>query len=333
MNNITKIMFMLMTMTGTILTFCSETWLGMWMGMEINLISFIPILHQSKNKSSSESCMIYFLTQSLGSIILLITVLSNSLIMKSPSMIEDLFKMSLLFSMMIKLGMPPFHFWFPEILEKMNWTNCMILMTWQKIAPMTVLMNIMNEQNIMMNTVIIMTVMTGAIGGLNQTSIRKIMAFSSINHMGWMIACLKFNNYLWINYLLLYSFILLMMTFIFKKYASYYINQLTSMSMSFTEKALITTLFMSLGGLPPFLGFLPKWMVIESLINQNLYFLLFIMIMSVLITLFYYLRLSSTILLINGSTFKWNNKKLLKKSILYSMISMNLSLPLLTFSL
>nr|NP_068642.1 NADH dehydrogenase subunit 2 [Triatoma dimidiata]AAG31608.1 NADH dehydrogenase subunit 2 [Triatoma dimidiata] len=327
MLNNSMILFLTTMVLGTSIVISSETWLGMWMGLEMNLISFIPILYKSKNMSSSESCMIYFLIQSLGSMLMLISVLLNSSIMISPIMGEEFINMALLLSMMIKLGVPPFHFWFPEILEKMSWTSCAILMTWQKIAPLCVMSYIVN--NSILPIVITLTVIVGAIGGLNQTSLRKILGYSSINHMGWMIACMKFNNEFWMKYLMIYSIIVLMMTTLFNSYSSFFINQVINSSPSFMEKSLIIILFLSLGGLPPFIGFLPKWLVIQSMISSNSVTIMFIMIMSSLITLFYYLRLISSTLLIYSTSIKWNMNLKMNPNLTLLMITINISLPVI----
>nr|YP_009485617.1 NADH dehydrogenase subunit 2 [Inara alboguttata]AVZ00753.1 NADH dehydrogenase subunit 2 [Inara alboguttata] len=329
MKNISKMLFYIIMILGTFLTLSSETWLSMWIGLEMNLIAFIPILYKLKNLNTSESCMIYFLIQSLGSILMLVSILSNSLIMVSNTMIDLLLNSMLLFSMFIKLGVPPFHFWLPEILEKMNWTNCMIMMTWQKIAPLTIL-SFLVEKSSLIPIIIIMSTLVGAIGGLNQTSIRKIMGYSSISHMGWMIACMKFSNEMWIMYLMIYSAILAMLIYMFHSLSSFSINQFMMTSPSFSEKLSVIILFMSLGGLPPFLGFLPKWMVIQNMIMSNSYTTLMIMIMSILITLFYYLRLVSTVLLLSNSSNKWSSNIKSNSNTLTTIITINMILPVIS---
>nr|YP_010596149.1 NADH dehydrogenase subunit 2 [Catamiarus brevipennis]WAJ48481.1 NADH dehydrogenase subunit 2 [Catamiarus brevipennis] len=332
MPNTSKLMFSLTLIMGSILTISSESWLGIWMGLEMNMISFIPILFKSKSTNSAESCMIYFLVQSIGSILMLMIVLTNPSLMMLPYVEDKLVNTMLVFSMLIKLGAPPFHFWFPEIIKKMEWTESLILMTWQKIAPMTI-MSYLIVSSPMIPIIVSLSVITGAIGGLNQTSIKKIMAFSSINHMGWMIACMKLDNLLWMLYLLIYSIIITMMISLFKKYSASYINQLTMNSSTFSEKMLIIILFLSLGGLPPFLGFLPKWMVIQTMIISNTIPTLIIMIMSSLITLFYYLRLISSSLMINTPSWKWNMQTYsIDPKWTIFMIIINMSLPvILTF--
>nr|QYF09652.1 NADH dehydrogenase subunit 2 [Ptilocnemus lemur] len=322
-----KLMYMWMLLFSTILIISSDNLLSMWMGLEINMISFIPILHKTKNSTTSESCMIYFLTQSMGSILFIMMILINSMIMVFPAMINEINMIIMLISMSIKLGIPPFHFWFPIILEKMNWTECFILMSWQKIGPLFIL-SIMITSPYMFNYLIWLSIITGSISGLNETSVRKIMAYSSINHMGWMIACMNFNNKVWLIYLLIYSMIMLIMTMLFNNNSIYFMNQLNSNMITFTEKLMISISFLSLSGMPPFIGFFQKWIVIQNMMLNNSYFTIMIMIMMSLITSFFYLRLINSFLLIHSSFIKWN---LIKKNsvITYIIIMINLCLPII----
>nr|QPA36035.1 NADH dehydrogenase subunit 2 [Camarochiloides weiweii] len=323
--NSSKIMFFTILIISTMITVSSNNWLGMWMGLEINLISFIPLMYKTKNNTTSEAMMIYFIIQSMGSILLLFSILINFSINITPMMNETL-QLIMLMSMMIKLGAPPFHQWFPEVMEKLDWWSCTILMTWQKLAPLCIMSNLMSNTQYI-SIFVSLSVITGAVGGLNQTSIRKIMAYSSINHMGWMIACMSISNKAWMLYLLIYSIMVMILTFTFQELSSFYINQMMMSSNSWGNKILISISLFSIGGLPPFLGFLPKWMVMQYMISSGAYMTLFIMIMSALITLFYYLRLTSTLFLMNFSFFKWKLMGKEKKTTLILMI-INLSLPM-----
>nr|WGT89419.1 NADH dehydrogenase subunit 2 [Sclomina guangxiensis] len=327
--NYSKIMFSSIMIMGTILVISSESWLSMWMGLEMNMMAFIPLIYKEKMNSTFESCMIYFLIQSMGSILMLISVLMNPFFSISLMLEQELFSMMLTISMLLKMGGPPFHFWFPEILDKMTWPSCFILMTWQKIAPMYILSCIIDLNSLFMSMIIPIMVLTGSIGGLNQTSIRKIMSYSSMDHMGWMITCMKFNNSLWIFYFLIYTIILATIIYTFNFYSTYYMNQYSNKSLNFTEKLMIIIAFLSLGGLPPFLGFLPKLIVIQLTIMYNSYIISMILVTTTLITLFYYLRLISSILLINNSTTKWNPPQSMNNVPMTVIITINSMLPLI----
>nr|ABN72883.1 NADH dehydrogenase subunit 2 [Drosophila guanche]QXG19230.1 NADH dehydrogenase subunit 2 [Drosophila guanche] len=304
-NNSSKILFTTIMIIGTLITVTSNSWLGAWMGLEINLLSFIPLLSDNNNTMSTESSLKYFLTQALASTVLLfssiILMLKNNMNMEIN---ESFTSMIIMSTLLLKSGAAPFHFWFPNMMEGLTWMNALMLMTWQKIAPL-MLISYLNVKNLLLISVIL-SVIIGAIGGLNQTSLRKLMAFSSINHLGWMMMSLMISESIWLIYFLFYSFLSFILTFMFNIFKLFHLNQLFSWFMS--SKILKFTLFMnflSLGGLPPFLGFLPKWLVIQQMTFCNQYFILTIMMMSTLITLFFYLRICYSAFMLNYYENNW----------------------------
>nr|ACJ69417.1 NADH dehydrogenase subunit 2 [Diplonychus rusticus] len=325
--NSSKYLFLTTLVMGTMITVSSSNWLGVWMGLEINLISFVPLISKSNYTSTSEAMMIYFLTQALGSATLLMMIVIDNLSMISTIEMNNYMKLIMAASTMLKSGLAPFHFWFPEVANKLSWTNCMILMTWQKIAPLVILSHLI-ESMTTIYTIAMASTTVGAIGGLNQTSLRKIMAYSSISHLGWMVACMKMDNNLWAWYLLIYSMIVIMVMTTFSKTSMFYMNQINMNTMTISEKLMYITLFMSLGGLPPFLGFLPKWIVIQSLMMNSLYMVMTVMVLTTLITLFYYLRMMSTLMIMNTSMSKWTmSHKTPQNFLVLSVMIINMSTP------
>nr|AYW52285.1 NADH dehydrogenase subunit 2 [Lebiini sp. 2 ACP-2013] len=329
MMNIYKLMFFSTLMMGTLISISSYTWLGTWMGLEINLLSFIPLLKMKNNSYSSESSIKYFLIQTFASMIFLFTIL---IMMISNNMISETLNLNLYLMMIInstlflKMGAAPFHFWFPEIIEGMNWMNSLILLTWQKIAPMMLLSYSIKYSNYII-FIIMMSTLVGSIGGLNQTSLRKIMAFSSINHLGWMLSSFMNNEMLWLIYFIIYSFISITLIIIFNTFNIFYLKQMyIFMNMSYMIKFMLLLNMLSLGGLPPFLGFFPKWMIIQYLSTNYMYLLLF-MIMMTLITLFFYLRISYTSLILSHNELNFNsiNKSIKMNFLMYmsTFISIN----------
>nr|APX39403.1 NADH dehydrogenase subunit 2 [Gastrophysa janthina] len=286
---------------GTLITIASYSWFSMWIGLEINLLSIIPLLKSPKSLYPTEAMLKYFITQVLAS-----TILMFSIIMSMN--LEAIFTTSTSWSMVIlnsalltKMGAAPFHTWFPEVLEGLNWENCILMLTWQKIAPM-----IMFSYNLQMTTFISFVIITSTIisglMGFNQISMRKIMAYSSINHIAWMIASMMSMKPIWTVYFSIYVIISLNIIIILK-----YLNIFTTkqLFMSFNSNKLIKVMFamnfLSLSGLPPFLGFFPKWLVINNLIQNNFVSLSVILIIFTLITVFFYLRLTFPVFTILSS--------------------------------
>nr|YP_009692478.1 NADH dehydrogenase subunit 2 [Limnogonus poissoni]QEH58890.1 NADH dehydrogenase subunit 2 [Limnogonus poissoni]QEH58904.1 NADH dehydrogenase subunit 2 [Limnogonus poissoni] len=311
----------------TLMVISSENWFSMWMGLEINMISFIPMMQESKNYNSPEAMMIYFLTQSLGSIMLIFTIITTPIIMINDMSMNKEMMILITMSMMMKMGMAPVHMWFVNIMSKMTWKTCMIIMTWQKIAPLWIMTNL-NQNSVVINMCATISAITGAIGGINQTSMKKIMAFSSINHLGWMVICLKYNNEMWIKYLIIYSIMVIMLTKMFYNNSINYINQMNLNLKNSMSKINIITMMMSLGGLPPFLGFLPKWIVISTMMNEGSMVVISLLLLSSMITLFYYMRLTAPMIMMWNTMNKWNFMLNEKKTQNFSMILINLLLPL-----
>uniref|UniRef100_UPI0030E088DA NADH dehydrogenase subunit 2 n=1 Tax=Monochamus guttulatus TaxID=2079363 RepID=UPI0030E088DA len=323
MFNLYKIIFFLTTIFGSLIAISSYSWLSMWMGLEINLLSIIPLLKDKKNLYPSESALKYFITQSLASSILLLAiVLSLNL---KEFFLENFQFLSMMMNsaLLTKMGAAPFHAWFPEVMEGLNWMTGLLMLTWQKIAPMILIFYNLNLSLFFFLIIIFSTILSGILG-LNQISLRKILAYSSINHISWMLASMLYSQTIWLIYFLIYTIITFNIVIIFKEYQIFYLNQLfSSLNSSKLIKFTFILNFLSLGGLPPFLGFFPKWLVINNLILNKFYFLSFLLILFTLITLFFYLRISFSSLMINSSeSLTFLSKKLNFKILFINFLSL-----------
>nr|UPL65894.1 NADH dehydrogenase subunit 2 [Lasiolabops cosmopolites] len=326
MKTSSKTMFFSLMIISTLMVMSSSNWLNMWIGLEMNLMAFIPLISESKNKFSSQTTMTYFLIQSMASMLFLMTMLMNKYIMFFIS--ESMIKTFILLIMMMKMGMPPFHMWFPEMMNKMKWNMCLILMTWQKLAPMFITSMVIEVNKITMS-VICLSAIVGAVGGVNQTSTRKIMAYSSINHMSWMLSCAMNYKKSWMMYLFMYSMMMLIMAKMMNLYNIMYINQMNIFFKNNMDKIIVIVTMLSIGGLPPFLGFFPKWMAIEYMIKMSEVMMMIVMVMSSLITIMYYLRLSSSMNLIFSHSQKWMFKPMTSKITSMWLMFINLAFPLI----
>nr|WEV93844.1 NADH dehydrogenase subunit 2 [Patania chlorophanta] len=311
--NSNKMFFMFILFFSTLISISSNSWFGCWIGLEINLLSFIPLISNSNNILSSEASLKYFLIQSIASINFLFFIIFKMILMKN---FENNYFISIMInsSLLMKMGSTPFHFWFPNIVEGMSWFNNFILMTWQKITPIILLSYYFNKNLLII--IIIMNSIIGAIGGLTQTSLRKLMAFSSINNLGWMLSSMMISENLWMFYFFFYSFLISIMCFSFYYFNMFFINQLFFLNINYMIKLFLLINFLSLGGLPPFIGFFPKWIVINFLLMNNFFFLTIILIMMSLIMLFFYIRILYSSFMFNYLKLKWM-KTFIKNKFIY----------------
>nr|YP_009251338.1 NADH dehydrogenase subunit 2 [Bicellonychia lividipennis]AIQ80135.1 NADH dehydrogenase subunit 2 [Bicellonychia lividipennis] len=302
-----KILFLTMVFTSTLISISSYSWMAMWIGLEINVLSIIPILNSHKNKLSSEASIKYFITQSIASSVILLSIILTMMNTSFYSKIdqESWTMIVMNSSLLMKMGMAPFHFWFPEVLEGLNWMNCMLMLTWQKIAPMVLFMLNTKFKSFMTIVIIISMVISGLMA-FNQISLRKIMAYSSINHMGWMISAMIFLQTTWMFYFIVYSLMTINIIIILNSNKIFFLNQLMqNLNSSPSIKIFFIVNFLSLAGIPPFIGFLPKWLTIQTMVQNSLYILPFIMIICTMMMIYVYINISISSLLIKSASPNW----------------------------
>nr|AAX94279.1 NADH dehydrogenase subunit 2 [Anolis carolinensis]AFI39200.1 NADH dehydrogenase subunit 2 [Anolis carolinensis]AFI39213.1 NADH dehydrogenase subunit 2 [Anolis carolinensis]AFI39227.1 NADH dehydrogenase subunit 2 [Anolis carolinensis]AFI39241.1 NADH dehydrogenase subunit 2 [Anolis carolinensis] len=301
--------------TGTIITMTSYHWLMAWVGLELNTLAIIPIISTMHHPRSTEAATKYFLTQAAASALILFSSMTNAWNTGSWDITQPLTSPShilLTMALAMKLGLAPLHFWLPEVIQGSTMTTAFIITTWQKIAPMSLIFLTMN--NLSTSVFLLMGLLSslvGGWGGLNQTQTRKIMAYSSIAHLGWMATISSIMTNILIMNLLIY---LIMTTSVFLSLIiskSKTIQDTTSTwTLSPTLTIIMLLSLLSLGGLPPLTGFIPKWLIMEELILQNFNLLISMMAASSLLSLYFYLRLTyTTALTLSPNTtqtkFKW----------------------------
>nr|YP_010849319.1 NADH dehydrogenase subunit 2 [Conus tessulatus]WGH10457.1 NADH dehydrogenase subunit 2 [Conus tessulatus] len=295
------LMFLSMMGFGTMLSLSSVHWLGIWAGLEMNLIGFLPMLIYQKKISESESAVKYFVIQALGSSLLIFGSLlsfktSFSWDMVSSGSGSSLGLCVLVSGLSVKLGVFPFHYWVPSVMAGLSWVSCMLLATWQKLAPLFLLLSLceLSEMKELFALFCVMSAgsaLVGGMGGLNQTQIRALLAYSSIGHLGWMVFAMLHSEWCMKLYLAIYLGITssLFMSLWLKDSST--MKDVSSLKHFKVYYLVIMLLLLSLSGLPPLLGFVSKWLVVFVGSAGSFSFILFLLILGSLMSLFYYLSL------------------------------------------
>uniref|UniRef100_UPI00315DB508 NADH dehydrogenase subunit 2 n=1 Tax=Emmelichthys papillatus TaxID=3139918 RepID=UPI00315DB508 len=281
---------------GTTITFASSHWLLAWMGLEMNTLAIIPLMAQHHHPRAVEATTKYFLTQATAAAMLLFASTTNAWLTGQwdiQQMSHPLPITMITLALALKIGLAPLHSWLPEVLQGLDLTTGLILSTWQKLAPFALLLQIQPANSTILIILGLASTLVGGWGGLNQTQLRKILAYSSVAHLGWMVLVLQFSPSLTFLTLLTY-FIMTFSTFlVFKLNKSTNINTLAT---SWTKAPVLTALtplvLLSLGGLPPLTGFMPKWLVLQELTKQDLAPTATLAALTALLSLYFYLRLS-----------------------------------------
>nr|AFH55883.1 NADH dehydrogenase subunit 2 [Microbates collaris] len=297
MNPQAKLVFTLSLLLGTTITISSNHWIMAWAGLEINTLAVLPLISKSHHPRAVEAATKYFLVQSAASALVLFSSMTNAWHTGQWDITQMTHPISCLIlttALAMKLGLAPFHFWFPEVLQGSPLLISLLLSTAMKFPPMTLLY--MTSQSISPTLLATMAILSTALGGwmgLNQTQIRKTLAFSSISHLGWMTIIISYSPKLALMNFYLYT---LMTMAVFLSLNSMKALKLSTLMTSWTKtpamNAVLMLTLLSLAGLPPLTGFLPKWLIIQELTKQEMATTATIISLLSLLSLFFYLRLA-----------------------------------------
>nr|AUY54840.1 NADH dehydrogenase subunit 2 [Elseya sp. XZ-2018a] len=347
MNPLAKGLITTSLIMGPLLTISSNHWILAWCGLEMSTLSIIPLIAQQHHPRAIEASIKYFLTQAAASTLLLFSSVMNAWYLGQWDMMlmsNSTSCMLLTVALAMKLGLAPFHLWLPEVLQGSTPMTALLLTTWQKLAPLTILTTTSQHLNTpLLLSLGLTSAFLGGWGGLNQTQLRKIMAFSSIAHLGWMAIVLTLSPKLTLLAFYLYC-VMTITTFLMIECLK--TNKMATIMLSWTKIPSMNTLMMltllSLAGLPPLTGFSPKWLILQELTKQHMTTLATLMAMASLLSLFFYLRVTyyTAITLPPNShnyTQQWRHKTSYTKPYLAAMTLLSTTmlpiLPMLLYSI
>nr|ACL82515.1 NADH dehydrogenase subunit 2 [Napothera crassa]AFB19501.1 NADH dehydrogenase subunit 2 [Napothera crassa] len=292
-----KLVFMSSLILGTTITISSNHWITAWAGLEINTLAILPLISKSHHPRAIEAATKYFLTQAAASTLVLFSSMINAWHTGQWDITQLTHPTSCLIltsALAMKLGLAPFHFWFPEVLQGSPLTTGLLLSTAMKLPPISLLF--MTSPSLNQTLLTFMAITSAALGGwmgLNQTQIRKILAFSSISHLGWMAIIISYAPKLTLMAFYLY---VLMTTAVFLTLNSINTLKLQTLMTTWTKtpalSAMLLLTLLSLAGLPPLTGFMPKWLIIQELTKQDMTLAATVISLLSLLSLFFYLRLA-----------------------------------------
>nr|AAS80072.1 NADH dehydrogenase subunit 2 [Hemorrhois ravergieri] len=283
------------TLSTTMITSTTH-WLMTWICLEINTLSMIPIISKPNHPRATEAATKYYLTQTMASTALLFAATMNAMNTanwETHLTSEPTATTIITLSLMMKMAAAPLHFWLPDVSQGATTLTTLTILTWQKIAPLMILLTTHNKTNstlVLMSAILSVTV--GGLGSLNQTQLRKLMAFSSIAHTGWILATLTMAPQISTTTFLIYTMTTIPAFLLMNLTASMTIKDIGIMWTNSPHMMMIlSTTMLSLGGLPPLSGFMPKWLILNNMTSINLIMEATLMALTSLLSLFVYMRL------------------------------------------
>ena len=314
---------------GMMLMVSANNFLSLFMSIELQSLSLYILVSFSRNDSySSEAGVKYFIIGSLSTCIFLfgtsliyglvgsVSFEEISIFMSEQYQMPTFLIVGLIFilvSISLKISAAPFHMWTPDVYQGSPTMVTTVLSTIPKIAAFGILIRLLvypfSEIIIDWGKILIILSITsmivGSLGALMQSDLKRLMAYSTINHVGFMLMglvpgtedgitaiCIYIIFYITMN-LGIFLFILNM------NRDQINVSSIKDLSGLYNSQPLMATfmavLLFSMAGIPPLAGFIGKLIILNLVIDNDLFFLAIIAVLTSVIAAFYYIRLIKSI--------------------------------------
>jgi len=262
--------------------------------MEVNLLAFIPFISLEKKVNPHMLGLKYFLTQALGSIFLLVSYIY---IRSSRTFFGLFFLMRIIW----KIGLPPFHFWFFRLRIDLNWVMFLVLNTWQKLLPLYILRKLQLQN---WEFIVLLSLFVSVSGTLFQSRIKKLIVFSSIFTGAWILVSIINYTYLWFYILFIYRVLLGVFIMVLGANKFELKESQNYFTLNLNEKIIQFLTLLVIAGIPPFVGFFIKTIILVTLLNSGFLNLLLILVLSSIAIIYIY----SSLFLISLRILRTNSK-------------------------
>ena len=313
---------MLCAVLGMMVMISSNDLMVFYMGLELQSLALYVLATFNRDQlKSSEAGLKYFVLSALSSGLLLygcsliygfsgstnFDVISSQL--NSSEYVLTFGIVFILVGLAFKISAVPFHMWAPDVYEGSPTSVTLFFTMVPKIAALTVFirflyvpfLNLIDQWQMIIIFLSIASMLFGAIAAIGQTNLKRLVAYSSIGHVGYALAGLSTGSNEGIQSSVIYITIYILMNLglfscllMMKRNNEYYedIEDLSGLSKNhpLLSLSLLIILF-SLAGIPPLAGFFAKFYIFKSVLEQSMYFLAIVGLLSTVVAAFYYLRI------------------------------------------
>ncbi len=320
--NIEYPVLILSSILGMMVMISSNDLIVFYMGLELQSLALYVLATYNRDQlNSSEAGLKYFVLSALSSGLLLygcsliygfsgstnFDIISNKL--NSDEYILTFGIVFILVGLAFKISAVPFHMWAPDVYEGSPTTVTLFFTIVPKIAALTVFIrflyvpfaNLIDQWQMIIIFLSIASMVFGAVAAIGQTNIKRLIAYSSIGHIGYTLAGLATTSNEGIQSSIIYISIYIVMNLalfscllMLRRQDQYYedIDDLSGLSKNHPLLSLcFLVILFSLAGIPPLAGFFAKFYIFKAVLEQSMYFLAIVGLLSTVIAAFYYLRI------------------------------------------
>jgi len=312
----------LSSVLGMMVMISSNDLIVFYMGLELQSLALYVLATFNRDQlKSSEAGLKYFVLSALSSGLLLygcsliygftgstnFNIIANQLNSNEYALTFGI--VFILVGLAFKISAVPFHMWAPDVYEGSPTSVTLFFTMVPKIAALTVFirflyvpfLNLIDQWQMILIFLSIASMLFGAIAAIGQTNLKRLIAYSSIGHIGYALAGLASGTNDGIQSSIIYITIYILMNLglfscllMMKRNNEYYedIEDLSGLSKNHPMLSLsLLVILFSLAGIPPLAGFFAKFYIFKSVIEQSMYFLAIVGLLSTVIAAFYYLRI------------------------------------------
>ena len=312
----------LSSVLGMMIMISSNDLIVFYMGLELQSLALYVLATFDRDKlKSSEAGLKYFVLSALSSGLLLygcsliygftgstnFNVIANQFNANEYAITFGI--VFILVGLAFKISAVPFHMWAPDVYEGSPTSVTLFFTIVPKIAALTVFirflfvpfLNLIEQWQMILVFLSIASMLFGAIAAIGQKNLKRLIAYSSISHVGYALAGLATGSNVGIQSSVIYIIIYIIMNLGFfscllmmKRNNVYYeqIDDLSGLSKNHPMLSLsLLIILFSLAGIPPLAGFFAKFYIFKSVIEQSMYFLAIVGLLATVVAAFYYLRI------------------------------------------
>ena len=320
--NIEYPILILSSILGMMVMISSNDLIVFYMGLELQSLALYVLATYNRDQlKSSEAGLKYFVLSALSSGLLLygcsliygfsgstnFDIISNQL--NSDEYVLTFGIVFILVGLAFKISAVPFHMWAPDVYEGSPTTVTLFFTMVPKIAALTVFirflyvpfLNLIDQWQMIIVFLSIASMIFGAVAAIGQTNIKRIIAYSSISHIGYTLAGLATvsnegiqSSIIYISIYVVMNLALFSCLLMLRRKDQYYedIDDLSGLSKNHPLLSLcLLVILFSLAGIPPLAGFFAKFYVFKAVLEQSMYFLAIVGLLSTVVAAFYYLRI------------------------------------------
>ena len=320
--NIEYPILILSSILGMMVMISSNDLIVFYMGLELQSLALYVLATYNRDQlKSSEAGLKYFVLSALSSGLLLygcslvygfsgstnFDIISNQL--NSNEYVLTFGIVFILVGLAFKISAVPFHMWAPDVYEGSPTTVTLFFTMVPKIAALTVFirflyvpfLNLLDQWQMIVVFLSIASMLFGAIAAIGQTNIKRLIAYSSIGHIGYTLAGLATasnegiqSSITYISIYVVMNLALFSCLLMLKRNNQYYedIDDLSGLSKNHPLLSLcLLAILFSLAGIPPLAGFFAKFYIFTAVLEQSMYFLAIVGLLSTVVAAFYYLRI------------------------------------------